>query len=300
MTSTHRRAAGARQAVLAGIFLMLFGCLLSSANGALSKALLVTFPVGVVLLIRNLSALTLGLPFVRASAFRHIPQPVLQAFRLSLCAIETPIYLIAISKLPLVDVLTYYMAAPIYVTVLSATLLKEPVGWRRWSAVTVGFIGVLIALNPSSATISAPALIALSGGVLYAAIMTTTRALRGTSNVVLVATQLIGAIIAAAILAPFNWVTPGFGDVLSIAVIGVFTLITTTCVNRALKIAPASTVVPFQYTLIVGSAFFGYVFFGEVPSTTIAIGAAIIIVAGLYIFMRELKVAPKPPVVEAP
>jgi drug/metabolite transporter (DMT)-like permease len=217
-----------------------------------------------------------------------------------LCAAEAPMYFFALSTLPIVDVMTYYMAGPIYVTAMSATLLGERVGWRRWSAVLIGFAGVLIALRPSSALLSLPSLIALLGSVLYAGMLITTRMVRGSPNSVLVITQVSGALIVAAIVAPIVWVPPTLGQAILMACLGVGTLITTGCINRSLTLAPASVVVPYQYALIVGGAFFGYLFFNEKPEPTTLIGAAIIIGAGLYIFMRELKVAPKPPVVEAP
>ncbi len=300
MKSLHSRAAALSQTALAGIALMIFACLVASGAAALAKAVLLAFPIAQVLLIRSLSALAFGAPFARPADFKNIPRPGLQLFRFGICAVEAPMYFYAISHLPLVDVMTYYMAAPIYVTAASATILGEPVGWRRWSAVLIGFVGVLIALRPSSAMLSVPALVALGGSLLYGAMLTSARVLRGTRDIVLVATQLSGVLIFAVIMAPMNWLPLALGDLVLIASLGIGTLITSASMNRSLKLAPASVVVPYQYMLIVGAAFFGYVFFGEKPELTTLIGAAIIIGAGIYIFMRELKVAPKPPVVETP
>lgn len=209
-------------------------------------------------------------------------------------------YFFAISKLPIVDVMTYYMAGPIYVTALSATLLREPVGWRRWSAVLIGFAGVLIALRPSSALFSLPSLIGLAGSSLYAGMLITTRMVRGTPNTLLILSQIGAVLVVALIAVPFVWTTPTSGQLILMACLGVGTVITTGCINRSLTLAPASIVVPYQYAFLVGGAIFGYLFFNEKPEISTVIGAAIIIGAGIYIFMRELKVAPKPPVVEAP
>ncbi len=279
---------------------MLFGCFLSAANSAFAKAMLLAFPVAEVLLFRNFGALLFGSPFVRLAAFRTVPRPRLQVLRFLLCAFEAPMYFFAIGHLPLVDVMTFYLAGPIYVTAISATILRERVGWRRWSAVCVGFAGVLIALRPSAALLSWPALVALTGSLLYAGMLTTTRVLRGTSDIVLLGTQIFAVFLLAAFAAPWHWLTPAPGDVILMFFLGIGTLITSGCINRALKLAPASIVVPYQYTLIVGAALFGYLFFNEKPEPTTLVGAAIIIAAGIYIFMRERKVAPKVPVVEAP
>ncbi len=279
---------------------MLLGCFLSAGTSALAKAMLLAFPLAQVLLIRNLTAVSLCSTVTRFRAFRSLPRPRIQILRVLLSAVEAPMYFFAIANLPLVDVLTYYMAGPIYVTALSATLLREPVGLRRWSAVLVGFIGVVIALRPSSAMLTLPSLIALSGSLLYAGVLTTTRMLRGTPNAILTLTQTFAVLVVAIVAAPLVWITPTAGQAILMACLGIGTLITTSCINRALTLAPASVVVPYQYTFIVGGALFGYLLFGETPKITTVVGAAIIIAAGVYILMREVKVAPKPPVVEAP
>ncbi|HVX98898.1 MAG TPA: DMT family transporter [Pseudorhodoplanes sp.] len=299
MISPRSSAAKAPRAILAGIALMLFGCLLSAGMSTLAKAMMFAFPLMQVLLVRNLTAAAVCAPFA-IGPLLNMPRPWLQLFRFALCAAEAPMYLYAISQLPLVDVMTFYMAGPIYVTVLSATLLGETVRWRRWSAVLVGFLGVLIALRPSSAMLTASALIALTGSVLYAGVLTTTRMLRGTPNVVLMMTQISGPLVYALIAGLQNWTEPSLTDLVLMCSLGLGSVVTTGCISRSLALAPASIVVPYQYALIVGGALFGYLFFGERPDVTTLIGAAIIIGAGVYIFTRELKVAPRPPVVEAP
>ena len=110
--------------------------------------------------------------------------------------------------LPLADVITYYLACPIFVTALSAIVLRERVGWRRWSAVLIGFCGVLIALRPSTQTVSWAAMIALGGSISFAFLMLITRSLRATPDIVLASTQFIGTFALGALLSPFGWVTP--------------------------------------------------------------------------------------------
>jgi drug/metabolite transporter (DMT)-like permease len=300
MISFKNRAAKAPQNVIAGIAFMLLGCFISSGTSALAKGMLLAFPLLQVLAIRNFTAIALCSTITPFRSFASLPLPRIQILRVVLCAIEAPMYFFALSMLPIVDVMTYYMAGPIYVTAISAVFLGERVGWRRWSAVAAGFLGVLIALRPSSALLSLPSLIALAGSVLYAGILITTRMVRGTPNSILVLTQIVGAFFIAAIMAPMVWIQPTPGQFILICALGLGTVITTGCVNRSLSLAPASVVVPYQYALIVGAALFGFLFFNEKPQVTTLIGAAIIIAAGIYIFMRELKVAPKPPVVEAP
>ena len=114
-------------------------------------------------------------------------------------------FFLAVAYLPLADVMTFYLAGPIYVTALSAILLREHVGWRRWSAVLIGFVGVVIALRPSAATITVPALIALGGSFFFSLLMVVTRSLRNTDNIVLTSGQIVGTLAFGAIVAPFGW-----------------------------------------------------------------------------------------------
>src|SRR5262245_66331515 len=114
----------------------------------------------------------------------------------------------ALAYLPLADTITFYLAAPIYVTAISALFLKEPVGWRRWSAILIGFAGVVIALRPSAQTVSWPAMIALGGSLSFSLLMLITRSLRGTPDIVMASSQFVGTFLLGALMSPFGWVTP--------------------------------------------------------------------------------------------
>jgi drug/metabolite transporter (DMT)-like permease len=117
--------------------------------------------------------------------------------------------------------------------------------------------------------------------------MITTRYLRGTTDTVLVATQTAGALVFGAVAAPFAWVAPSPVDGLLLAVSGIVAMAAHVCVNRSLKLAPASVVVPYQYTMIVWAIVLGYLVFGDVPEVAMLAGAAIITASGLFIFWRE-------------
>ena len=278
-------------AALAGIGLMSFACFCSAANGALAKGLMVGFPIAMVLLFRTATAWSLVLCLTPTAEFRGLPHPWLQLLRMVLCAVEVPMYFFSLTTLPIVDTMTYYLATPIYATAISATLLGEHVGWRRWSAILFGFAGVLIALRPSTAMLTWPALIALTGSILYAGILTTTRVLRGTPDRILLLGQQTGILILSGVVASQNWVPVSASDIAMMAVLGALALIGSFCTNRSLKLAPASVVVPYQYTLLPWGGLFGFLFFAETPQVTTLIGAAFIIAAGLYIFMREQRMA---------
>jgi drug/metabolite transporter (DMT)-like permease len=287
---------------LAGIGLMLLSIFMFSFGDALGKFMVATYSVGQLLWLRASAALIVLLPmmWLQRAAFTGLERPWLQLLRAALSTLEVAAFFLATVYLPLADVITYYLACPIFVTALSAVVLRERVGWRRWSAIMVGFCGVLIALRPSSQTISWPAMIALGGSLSFAVLMLITRSLRATPDIVLVSTQFIGTFLLGALLSPIGWVTPSAGSLGLFAMAGCISVAALFCVNRSLKLAPASVVVPYQYSMIVWAVMFGYAVFGDVPSTATIVGAAIIIAAGLYIFLRERDLGREETVVSPP
>src|ERR1700737_1528487 len=261
-----------RSARLAGIGLMLLSIFMFSFGDALGKFMVATYSVGQLLWLRACAAMIVLLPMIwwHRAEFMHLERPWLQLLRVTLSTLEVAAFFLATVYLPLADVITYYLACPIFVTALSAIVLRERVGWRRWSAVLIGFCGVLIALRPSSQTVSWPAMIALGGSLSFAVLMLIPRPLR-----------------LGARFSPIGWGTPGLGSLGLFAAAGCISAGALLCVNRSLKLAPASVVVPYQYSMIIWAVLFGYVVFGAVPSIATILGASIIIGAGLYIFLRE-------------
>jgi S-adenosylmethionine uptake transporter len=289
--TTISRSGSGRAGATAGIAMMLLGMLLFAVNDTLGKWLVGTYAVGQLLLVRSISGLLAMSPSIAkagASDFTGMQRPGWQLLRVLFSTLETALFFWAVAALPLAEVIAYYMAGPIYVTALSPFLLGERVGWRRWTAVAIGFVGVVLALHPSPETISIGTACALGGSFSYAMFLVTTRKLAGSSGTVLMTAQLIGALLfGAALVAVQGWVWPGPLDLALMLLLGVGSLGGNLCVNHSLRLAPASVVVPFQYTLIVWGLIFGYVFFGEVIGALTMAGTAIIIGAGLFIFIRE-------------
>ncbi|CAD0214233.1 Riboflavin transporter [Rhizobium rhizogenes] len=277
-----------------GVAVMLLGMLLFALNDAMGKWLVSTYSQGQVILIRSAAALVILVPIVwRAglSGLVNIERPGLQVARVFFSTAELFCFYFAVAALPLADVMTYWLAAPIYVAALSPFLLGEKVGWRRWTAIAIGFVGVLIALKPSSASLTSAALFSILGSAAFAFMMLSGRQLRNTPDTVLAFWQIIGAALAgivAVFLAPSGWlpVQSGF-DLAFLGLLGVVAMAAHVLVNRALKLADAATVAPLQYTLLLWAVIFGWLFFGDVPQTSIVVGAGLIVLSGLYIFFRE-------------
>src|SRR6476646_10310874 len=168
-----------RSARLAGIGLMLLSIFMFSFGDALGKFMVATYSVGQLLWLRACAALVVLSPMIwrHRAAFLDLERPWLQLLRVTLSTLE---------------VAAFYLASPIFVPALSPLVLREHVGWRRWSAVVVGFCGVLIALRPSAQTVSWPAMIALGGSLSFAVLMLITRSLRATPDIVLASSQFGG------------------------------------------------------------------------------------------------------------
>jgi drug/metabolite transporter (DMT)-like permease len=281
----------ARSAYLAGVGLMLLGVFMFAFGDALGKYIVATYSVGQLLCLRACAALFVLSPVIwrNRAQFVAVERPRLQLIRVVLSTLEVAAFFLATVYLPLADVTTYYLACPIFVTALSAVILRERVGWRRWSAILIRFAGVVIALRPSAQTMSWPAMIALGGSLCFSVLMLITRSLRATPDIVMATSQFVGTFLLGALMAPFGWVTPGAGQLALFAAAGCISVTALLCVNRSLKLAPASVVVPYQYSMIVWAVLFGFFVFGDVPRPATILGAAIIIAAGLYIFLRERK-----------
>jgi drug/metabolite transporter (DMT)-like permease len=289
-----------------GVLVMLLAMLMFSLNDVMGKWLAGTFPASQMMAIRSMAALLVLSPILIRRGWRRfalVERPGLQALRSLFFAVDGTTFYFAVGYMPLADTMTFWMAAPIYVAAASPLLLGEHVGWRRWTAILVGFAGVVIALEPSGQSLSLPALVALVGSTSNAFALLLGRTLRATPDTTLMFWQLGGAALFALTISAFDFAkwTPTDGHaLLYLALLGVVAMLAHLLVTRALKLADAATVVPFQYTLLFWAVVFGWIFFGESPRLTVAIGAALIVASGLFIFFREQQLKrPASEVVEA-
>lgn len=276
---------------MTGPMLMLLGMLMFALNDAMGKWLVASYGLGQVILIRSLAALIILVPMVWKAGLGNllrVERPGMQFFRVAFSTAEVFCFYYAVMYLPLADVMTYWLAAPIYVAACSPFLLGERVGWRRWTAIAVGFVGVIITLEPSSAMFSLPAVISIVGSAAFAFMMISGRFLRGTPDSTLVFFQVMGAGIAGLAFAPVDWSPIASSrDLLLLGLLGIVAMAAHMLVNRALKISDAATVAPLQYTLLLWAVIFGWMFFGDTPRLGMMVGAALIVASGLFIFIRE-------------
>jgi len=197
----------------------------------------------------------------------------------------------AYSRMPIADAYALGFSAPLFITALSVPILKEVVGWRRWTAVAVGFAGVLVMLRPGAGIVDVGAFAALGGALCYSINMLLSRMMRGTERAVSFAFYgTCASLTVTATLLPAVWITPAWGDLGMAAVAGGLGGSAVIMLLNAFRAAPAAVVAPFQYTQMVWGITYGYLFFGDRPDGWLLLGAAIVIGSGLYILYRETVV----------
>jgi len=279
---------------LAGILLMSVAVLGFSLNDVLGKWLVATYAVAQVLVLRSIAALLVLAPMIAregAIPLLRPPRPRLQMVRVACGTLEVTAFYWAVSMMPLADTMAFWMATPIFVAIGSALLLGERLERKRFAAVVLGFVGVVVALGAGLDNGLLPTLVAIGGTVLYSGYLLATRELRGTSATVLATYQMGAALVLGLVLAPFGWVPVTWLDAGLLMLLGVVGVAAHLAVTRSLALAPAPVVVPWQYAMILWAILFGWLVFDEVPEPAMLAGVAIIIGAGFWLTRLELKAA---------
>ena len=218
-------------------------------------------------------------------------KPKLQFIRGLILLIANICFFYSISVISLAKALTLAFVAPLIVTAFSPMFLGEKVGFRRWSAVVIGFVGSLVVIRPGFVEINLASLAALGTGVMYGFYLIITRKLSTSDNplLTLLLTGIVGAVIITCVM-PFIWVTPSLNQWSMMAAIGVFACIGHLFLILSLKYADASKLAPFSYFEIITNIIIGYYFFSDFPDNWTFLGLFIIVLSGIYISRRESTV----------
>jgi drug/metabolite transporter (DMT)-like permease len=218
--------------------------------------------------------------------FLKTKKPILHFFRGIAGLIGNIMFFLAYQRLPLADVTVISQAVPIFSCILAIIFLKEIIGWRRWLAISVGFIGVIIAINPSGQIE-----IALIGTLMWSITIIFLRLLGSTEHPVkTVFYFMLVSVIVTSFFQPFLWKEPSFQVILLFFGLGISAFLTQLLMTYALQKAPASIVSPFNYTGIIWAIIFDYIVWNSSPVFATIAGGIIITIAGIYIFRRESKV----------
>lgn len=216
--------------------------------------------------------------------------PKLQTLRGLLLFFANILFFYSISIISMAKALTLAFVAPLITTALSPFLLNEKVGFKRWSAVIVGFLGSLIVIQPGFIEFNLATIAGLGTGFFYGLYLIVTRKLHTSDNplLTLLLTGVVGLIIGS-FIAPFVWIKLSLNQWLLLALMGVFACLGHFFLILSLKYADASKLAPFGYFEIVTNVILGFYFFGDFPDYWSWIGLFIIITSGIYISFREQK-----------
>tara|TARA_A100001037_G_scaffold52782_1_gene44765 strand:+ start:1037 stop:1876 length:840 start_codon:yes stop_codon:yes gene_type:complete len=273
---------------------MLFAVFLMSVLDVIAKILLYKFSVAQMTFLRGgFSLIILGaIGAIKYGVKSFDTQiPGWHLLRTVLMMISSFAFFAALALLPLVNIFVIVFVAPIVVAALSGPLLGEKVGLWRWSAVLIGFSGVLIILEPSTEFSLAGTIYALIGVVTYALNTLTTRKLSGRESPLNLSFYIFfGPTILGAAISIFDWIPPTMWDWFLFFLTGLVGGFAFLFFNIALKKAEASFLASFEYTGLLWASLAGYFIFNEVVDSKIWLGAAIIIFGGVIILYRESKV----------
>ena len=287
-------AGGHQDSAGRGITLMLGGLLLLTINDATAKWLTDSYPVPQIITLRGITIL---LPLVIILYFRggfsaFKPYRIRNQALRALCFVGSTFFIItALSMMPLADAVAFTFTSPLIIAALAPFLLSEHVGWRRWSAIIVGFAGVVVIARPTPDAFQWPALVAL-GAAFWSALrdMVTRRiSAEESSDLILfystVAVMTVGALAAFV----YPWRMPDAEDWALFALLGVLNGGAHYMMIEAHRWAEASVIAPFRYTALVWAFILGYFLWDDVPDAWLLSGSALVVASGLYILHRETR-----------
>ena len=280
-----------------GILLMIITTIVFASQDGLSKYLATEYNVYMVVMIRYwfFAAFVISMSSRRTGGIKRVAKtksPILQIFRSLILVAEMCITILAFTLLGLAETHAIFASYPLIIAMLSGPILGEYVGWRRWLAISIGFIGILIILNPGNGIFSPYALVPLAGAILFAIYGLLTRYVGqyDDSSTSFFWTGVVGSIAMTVIGLNF-WDPVSRSDwsvmlLLSASgVVGHYLLI------KCYEVAEASAIQPFAYLQLIWASMIGIIIFGEQITTNVLIGACIIVGAGLFTLWRERKVS---------
>lgn len=285
------------------ILLMNLAVLIFTAMDGVIKSVSDIFPTGELVFARNLFAFLPLLGFMLVVERRinlRTARPWGHVWRGAMGVSAMFSFFLSYKLLPLSDAIALGLSGPIFLTVLSVPLLGEKVGWRRWSAVSVGFIGVLVMTRPGSGVFEMAALVPLLGAVFYALAMISIRRLAQTEPpTTIVFYFTLFAVLASFITLPLGSIDPdlawkwpaGPGELGLLALIGVMGGCAQIALTIAFRRGSVSLVAPFDYMALVYGFLIGFFLFDETPDAYLIIGGVIVVGSGIYIIHRETMLA---------
>ncbi|WP_260986406.1 DMT family transporter [Bordetella genomosp. 13] len=285
--------AATQRSPLAGIACVSAGVMFLTISDATAKLLGEHYSPPQILFLRALIALpivllvTASLGGRRALRTQH---PWLHLTRGAINVVSAGCFYLGLAAMPLAEATAISYAAPMFVTALSVLLLKERVDGPRWLAVAAGFAGVLVIVQPGSASFQPAALLPLTTAVLYAVMMITARAIGSGEGMLTTMFYIVAAqLVASAVLAPWFWSPVQLADLPRFGAVAVFSTLGLTFITQGFRIGPASVVAPYDYTGLLWATLLGWLIWRDAPGLAVCVGAIFIAGSGVYIAWREAR-----------
>mgnify|MGYP002365689425 FL=1 len=250
-------------------------------------------PILIVVWARAVFGALMTLPFaIRAeglAAFRP-RRPLHHLSRAVLLFCATFLFFQALKHLPIADALAIFFVNPLVIVILSALILREKVGPRRWAAVAVGFVGTLIIIRPGLVELNPGTLYALGSGLALGSYLVMTRHIAGAADAMVLTfqTSTIGAALMTLAL-PLLWQMPDPAQWLMLVGLGVVATLGHVLITMAYEHGEASLLAPLAFTEIIMATVFGWWFFNDLPDRWTVLGVAILIGSAIYISIRERR-----------
>lgn len=285
--------ASPQSSALRGILLMVAGSAVLTMSDAVTKWLTAGYPVGQIMSIRAFFSLIPILVIVWHAgglSILRIRNIRMQSIRAACAVASSFLFVGGLVYLPLADAIAIAFSGPLFVTALAAPMLSEKVGWRRWSAVLVGFAGVLVMLRPTGGAFQWYALFPLAAAGCGAFRDIITRQVRLSASPVAVLTLTMAAVgVAGLFTIPAGWAPVGGIDLLLLTLAGILVGTAQYLVIFAFHMAEASLIIPYKYLSLIWAALYGFFIWGDIPESHVTLGAALVVGSGLYIIHREAQ-----------
>ncbi|MGF1628889.1 MAG: DMT family transporter [Kiloniellaceae bacterium] len=204
------------------------------------------------------------------------------------------LFFTSLRYLPLADAFAIAFAAPLFITALSVPVLGEHVGLRRWAAVIVGFLGVIVVVQPGTESFRIEALLPLGAALCYAlAMLIGRRMTRDMPTAAIMFWPSLGAVTVTLVMMPLQWQTPALPDASLFVFMGIIGTAGMALITQGYRYAPAAVIAPFDYSVLIWGVILGWVIWQDIPAPNVWAGSTILMASGLYILHRETR-KPKP------
>lgn len=297
---------------LLGILCVMIGMATASLMDATIKSLSDGYPLHEIVMARSVVAIFLTIFIVHLEGGLSLlatKRPFVHLTRGLLIVVANMTFYMAISFMPLAEATALFFVSPLIITALSVPFLGEKVGWRRWIGIIAGFFGVIIMIRPGVNTISIYSFLPIIAASAYASTQIITRRLGVTEKASVMSFYISLTFIVIAgcfwwfigdgsLSGKYDpkveflfraWKMPDSGDAMLMVFVGILVAIVGYMLSQAYRVANASIVAPFEYVTLPLAILWGYLFWGEIPDLQAAIGMALIVGSGLYIFLREKR-----------